>query len=72
MNLAEILIWQSSNLLLLIPVVIGLVMLLRWFQERMVFMGRDWVLHFGYPRESLQAVSPGSGSLSYFRRGVVD
>lgn len=29
MNIGEILIWQSSNLLLLIPVVIGLVMLVR-------------------------------------------
>jgi hypothetical protein len=32
MNLGEIFIWESSNLLLLIPVVIGLVMLVRWFQ----------------------------------------
>jgi hypothetical protein len=34
MNIGEILIWESSNLLLLIPVVIGLVMLVRWFQGR--------------------------------------
>ena len=36
MNIGEILIWESSNLLLLIPVVIGLVMLVRWFQGRAV------------------------------------
>jgi hypothetical protein len=30
MNIGEILIWESSNLLLMIPVVIGLVMLVRW------------------------------------------
>jgi len=34
MNIGEILIRESSNLLLLIPVVIGLVMLMRWFQGR--------------------------------------
>jgi hypothetical protein len=30
MNIGEILIWESTNALLLIPVVIGLVMLVRW------------------------------------------
>ena len=34
MNIGEILIWESSNLLLLIPVVIGLVMLVRWLKGR--------------------------------------
>ena len=33
MNIGEILVWESSNLLLLIPVVIGLVLLVRWLQE---------------------------------------
>jgi ABC-type Fe3+ transport system permease subunit len=47
MNIGEILIWESSNLLLLIPVVIGLVMLMRWFQGRAVFTQRDWL---GQPR----------------------
>jgi hypothetical protein len=32
MNLGEILIWESSSLLLLVPVVIGLVMMVRWLQ----------------------------------------
>ena len=35
MNLGEILIWESSNLPLLIP--IGLVMLFRWLQGRAAF-----------------------------------
>jgi hypothetical protein len=43
MNIGEILIWESSNLLLLIPVVIGLVMLTRWIQGRLVFTDRDWL-----------------------------
>ena len=30
MNIAEILIWESTNGLLLIPIMIGLVMLTRW------------------------------------------
>jgi hypothetical protein len=50
MNIGEILIWESSNLLLLIPVVIGLVMLVQWFQGRVVITERDWLLLFGYPR----------------------
>ncbi len=37
MNIGEILVWESTNLLLLIPVVIGLVVLLRWFQGRPIF-----------------------------------
>jgi hypothetical protein len=34
-------IWEATNLLLLIPEVIGLVMLVRWFQGRLVFTDRD-------------------------------
>jgi hypothetical protein len=51
MNIGEMLIWESSNLLLLIPVVIGLVMLVRWFQGRAVFTERDWRFLFGHSRE---------------------
>jgi hypothetical protein len=32
MNIGEILIWESTNALLLIPVVIGVVMLVRWMR----------------------------------------
>jgi hypothetical protein len=41
MNIGEILIWESSNLLLLMPVVSGLVMLVRGFQGRPIFTDRD-------------------------------
>jgi hypothetical protein len=37
MNIREILIWESTNALLLIPVVIGLVMLIRWIRGEPVF-----------------------------------
>jgi hypothetical protein len=40
MNIGEILIWESFNLLLLIPVVIGLVMLVRWIRGQPVFTER--------------------------------
>jgi hypothetical protein len=36
MNISEILIWESSNLLLLIPAVIGLLVLTRWLKGRTV------------------------------------
>jgi hypothetical protein len=51
MNIGEILVWESSNLLLLIPVVIGLVLLVRWLQGRALFTERDWLLLFGHSRE---------------------
>jgi hypothetical protein len=50
MNIDEILTWESSNILLLIPVVIGLVMLVRWLQGRAVFTERDWLLLFGHSK----------------------
>ena len=53
MNIGEVLIWELSNLLLLILVVIGLVMLVRWFQGRPVFTDRDWRFLFGQPREKV-------------------
>ena len=39
MNIGEILIWEFSNLLPLIRVVIGLVMQVRWFQGRALLTG---------------------------------
>jgi hypothetical protein len=50
MNIAEILIWESTNALLLIPVVIGLLMLVRWIRGRLVFTESDWLFLFGHPR----------------------
>jgi hypothetical protein len=42
-----------SNLLLLIPVVIGLVVLVRWFQGKAVFTERDWLFLFGHRQEKV-------------------
>jgi len=53
MNIVEILIWESFNLLLLIPVVIGLVMLVRWIRGRPVFTEKDWLFLFGHTREKV-------------------
>ena len=66
MNIGEILIRESSNLLLLIPVVIGLVMLMRWFQGRAVFTQRDWLFLTGQPRgKVLSRFTCGSNSRCY-------
>jgi len=53
MNIGEILVWESTNVLLLIPVVIALVMLVRWVRGRAVFTERDWLFLFGHPREKV-------------------
>src|SRR5215813_9443811 len=53
MNIGEILVWESTNVLLLIPVVIALVMLARWIRGRVVFTQRDWLFLFGHPREKV-------------------
>ena len=53
MSIGEILIWESTNALLLIPVVIGLVMLVRWIRGWPVFAERDWLFLFGHPREKV-------------------
>jgi hypothetical protein len=50
---AEILLWESTNALLLIPVVIGLVMLVRWVRGRPVFTDKDWLFLFGHAREKV-------------------
>ena len=51
MSIGEILIWEATNGLLLIPVVIGLVMLTRWIRGLPVFSERDWLFLTGHPRE---------------------
>jgi hypothetical protein len=48
MNIGEILIWEATNGLLLIPVVIGVVMLTRWIRGRPVFTEKDWLFLFGH------------------------
>ena len=58
MTIGEILIWEATNGLLLIPVVIGLVMLTRWIRGRPVFTERDWLFLTGHPREKGSLDSP--------------
>src|SRR5262245_13660359 len=53
MSIGEILIWESTNVLLLIPVVIALVVLTRWIRGRPVFTQRDWLFLFAHPREKV-------------------
>jgi len=53
MNIGEILVWESTNVLLLIPVVIALVMLVRWVRGRPIFTERDWLFLFGHRREKV-------------------
>src|SRR5262245_5399708 len=53
MNIAEILIGDATNLVLLISLVIGLLMVTRKFQGRPVFTDRDWRFLFGRPREKV-------------------
>jgi hypothetical protein len=53
MNIADILIWETTNGLLLIPVVIALVMLTRLLRGRPVFTDWDWLFLIGRPREKV-------------------
>jgi len=53
MNIVDILIWESTNGLLVIPIVIGFVMLIRFIRGRSVFTERDWLLVTGHPRERI-------------------
>ena len=53
MNIGKMLIWESTNALVLIPVVIGVVMLVRWMRGRPIFTERDWLFLFGHPREKV-------------------
>jgi hypothetical protein len=53
MNTGDILIWEATNGLLLIPVVIEVVMLTRWLRGRLVFTEPDWLFLVGHPREKV-------------------
>jgi len=53
MNLGDYLIWEATNGLLLIPVVIGLVMLARRIRGKPMFTERDWLFLFGYSRKEV-------------------
>ena len=53
MNIGEILVWEATNTLLLIPVVIALVILTRWIRRLPLFTDRDWLFLLGRPREKV-------------------
>jgi hypothetical protein len=53
MNICEILIWEVSNVLLLIPVVIASVILVRWIRRRPLFTERNWLFLTGRPWEKV-------------------
>ena len=53
MNLGDYLIWEATNGLLLIPVVIGLVMLARRLRRQPAFTERDWLFLFGHSRKEV-------------------
>jgi hypothetical protein len=47
MTIGEILIWEATNVLLLILVVIALVILTRWIRRLPLFTDRDWLFLTG-------------------------
>ena len=53
MDIGDVLIWEATNGLLLIPTVIGLVMVVRWFRRQPVFTERDWLFLFGHSRKEV-------------------
>jgi len=53
MDIGDVLIWEATNGLLLIPSVIGLVVLVRWIRGRPVFTERDWLFLFGPSRKEV-------------------
>jgi hypothetical protein len=53
-NIGEMLIWESSNLLLLVPVAVGLVILVVLASQKGgIHGGQDWLLRFGQSREKV-------------------
>ena len=60
MTIADILIWEATNGLLLIPLIIALVMLMRWIRGRPVFTDRDWLFLIGHPWEKVLSVHVGA------------
>jgi hypothetical protein len=56
---ADILIWESANALLLIPGINGLVMLVRWIRGRRVFTEKDWLFLLGHPRRKFSRFTCG-------------
>jgi hypothetical protein len=53
MSIADILIWEATNTLMLIPVVIALVISTRWVRGRPIFTERDWLFLTCRPQEKV-------------------
>ena len=53
MDIGDVLIWEATNGVLLIPTVIGLVIVVRWFRRQPVFTERDWLFLFGHSRKEV-------------------
>jgi hypothetical protein len=70
MNIGEILIWESSNLLLCILAVIGRLVLTRCLKGRTVFTERDWLFLTGHPREKVFSLHSGSVGGALVHRGA--
>jgi hypothetical protein len=53
MDIGDVLIWEATNGLLLLPGVIGLVVRVRWISGRPVFTECDWLFLFGHSRKEV-------------------
>ena len=53
MDIGDVLIWEATNGVLLIPTMIGFVMLVRWLRGQPVFTERDWLFLFGHSRKEV-------------------
>ena len=53
MTIGDYLMWEATNGLLLIPVVIGLLMLARRLRRQPAFTERDWLFLFGHSRKKV-------------------
>jgi hypothetical protein len=53
MTIVEILIWEATNVLLLIPLVVALVIVMRRIRRRPLFTEHDWLFLFGQTREKV-------------------
>jgi len=50
MTIGEILIWEATNVVLLVPVVFALMILTRWIRRLPLFTDRDSLFLIGHPR----------------------
>jgi hypothetical protein len=55
-NMSEILLWEATNALLLMPLWIGWVIMTRWMRGGPVFTERDWFFLIRHPWEKVLGV----------------